>query len=309
MTISATEVRFDEDAICVGLSEGWTMGVPLVWFPRLLEAGKVARAAVEIWPSLGGGYDSIVGLEVFSHFIVWRRPSIKLAGEFKRDQNMIGARTLEHARFIPPPPRETLDCMSALEAFINDPSRGEELALIDIALTHYQFETIHPFADGNGRVGRMLISLMAVSRGLLELPALYMSPELERDKDEYIEKMYRVSAFGEWNEWLNFFFDATARTCVATISTIDRLIATQEDYRNRASEASTSVNLLTVVDMLFETPVVRAKGVVDRAQVTDAAARGLLNKLVELEILMEFDGVYPKAWIAMDLIRVTTPHN
>ncbi len=111
----------------------------------------------------------------------------KLPGEFKRNQNMIGARTLDRARFIPPPPTETVDCMSQLEKFINAPDRGEELSLIDIALVHYQFETIHPFADGNGRLGRMLVSLMAVSKGLLDIPALYISPELEKDKDEYID--------------------------------------------------------------------------------------------------------------------------
>ena len=231
----------------------------------------------------------------------------KLPGEFKRDQNMIGATTLEAARFIPPPPSHTPDCISQLENFINE-DRGPELALIDLALVHYQFETIHPFADGNGRVGRMLISLMAVSRGLLDLPALFLSPALEGVKDEYIERMYRVSAFGEWTEWLNFFFEAVSRTSEETVKTIDRIICLQEDYKKRAAEASTSVNLLSVIDMLFEVPVVRPKSIVEKVGVTDAAARGLLNRLVELKILVEVD-VYPKVWVALDLIRQSEPRN
>ncbi|MEO1679826.1 MAG: Fic family protein [Pseudomonadota bacterium] len=230
----------------------------------------------------------------------------KLPGEFKRDQNMIGGITLDKARFIPPPPKETLDCVSQLEKFINA-DRGTDLALIDIALAHYQFETIHPFADGNGRVGRMLVSLMAVSKGLLDIPALYVSPELERKKDTYIDKLYRVSAFAEWTEWLNFFFKATADACITSIATIDAIISLQEQYRVRAAEASNSANIQRIIDMLFEVPAVRTKDVVRQIGITDAAARGLLTKLVEIGILKEFDVVYPKAWIASELLNVTSP--
>ncbi len=230
----------------------------------------------------------------------------KLPGRFKRDQNMIGGRTLDTARFIPPPPAQTLDCISDLERFINS-ERATELALIDVALAHYQFETIHPFADGNGRVGRMLITLMAMSKGLLDIPALFLSPALESKKDEYIERMYRVSAFGEWEEWLNFFFSAVSRASAKTVQTIDLTIALQEDYKLKAQKISSSVNLLGVIDMIFESPVVRPKEIVRRLSITDAAARGLLSKLVELDILYEYKGVYPKAWVAIELIELSSP--
>ncbi len=118
--------------------------------------------------------------------------------------------------------------------------------------------------------------------------------------------MYRVSAFGDWTGWLNFFFDATARACKKTVETINQIILLHEEYRARASEASSSSNLQTVVDMLFEVPVVRAREVVERAGITDAAARGLLDKLVELKMVEPYTGVYPRAWIAMDLIKLTT---
>ena len=214
----------------------------------------------------------------------------KLPGEFKRDQNMIGATKLENARFIPPPPSATPDCISRLEEFINT-DRDPALALIDIALVHYQFETIHPFADGNGRVGRMLISVMAVSTGLLEIPALFLSPALEGVKDEYIDSMYRVSAFGEWTGWLNFFFGAVSKSASATVDTIDQIISIQEEYKTRATAVSTSVNLHSVIDMLFETPVLRPRNIVENVGITDAAARTLLNRLVDLGILIEVDTV------------------
>lgn len=230
----------------------------------------------------------------------------KLPGRFKRDQNMIGGRTLETARFIPAPPKETPDCIGDLEIFINA-ERDPKLALLDIALVHYQFETIHPFADGNGRVGRMLISLMAVSKGLLDLPALFVSPALEGVKDEYIERLYRVSAFGEWSEWLNFFLQAVTRTAYLTVQTIDRIIALQADYKARAAAVSTSANLLAVIDMLFESPVIRPKDIVTKLGITDAAARGLLSKLVDVKILTEVRVVYPKAWVAFELISLSEP--
>lgn len=229
----------------------------------------------------------------------------KLPGEFKKDQNMIGGRTLETARFIPAPPSYTPDCISRLEAFINA-DRDPKLALLDIALVHYQFETIHPFADGNGRVGRMLISLMAISKGLLEVPALFVSPALEGVKEEYIERLYRVSAFNEWTEWLNFFFEAVTRTATNTVQTIDNIMKLQDDYKARASATSRSANMLSIIDMLFEVPVVRAQDVVRQLSITDAAARGLLQRLVALEVLEEVD-VYPRAWLATELIRLSAP--
>ena len=231
----------------------------------------------------------------------------KLPGQFKRDQNMIGGRRLESARFIPPPPSHTADCISKLEAFINA-EREPSLALFDIALAHYQFETIHPFADGNGRVGRMLISLMAISKGLLDVPALFVSPSLEGVKDEYIERLYRVSAFGEWAEWINFFFGVVSIAAHTTVETIDRIIILQDQYRALASEASTSSNLISIIDMLFEVPVIRAKDIVSRLRVTDAAARELLKKLVQIGILQEIRTVYPRAWVAMDLIALSSPN-
>ena len=194
------------------------------------------------------------------------RGAQKRPGEYKPDQNWIGGRTIETARFVPPPPEDALRCMDDLERFLNREER--RYPLIDIALVHYQFETIHPFMDGNGRVGRMLISLMASESGLLEMPVLYISPALEHREDDYIDLMFNVSAKGEWYPWLNFFFARAAETCRETITTIDRLILLQEQYRATAATATRSAGALALVDHLFEQPVISVNDAKDVLGVT-----------------------------------------
>ncbi len=233
------------------------------------------------------------------------RGANKLPGEFKRDQNMIGGLTLESARFVPPPPQQTLDCMSQLERFINEPDEANSCALIDIGLAHYQFETIHPFADGNGRVGRMLISLMAVKSGLLDTPALYLSPVIETQKDRYIDLMYAVSSTGAWEDWLCFFFEVVTESCHVTIATVDRLLTLQEQYRQIAADTVRSPNAMSLIDMLFEAPVVTAREVSSRLSLTDPGARKLLARLCDANLLHEYNGVYPRAYLAHGIIEAT----
>jgi Fic family protein len=231
----------------------------------------------------------------------------KLPGQYKRDQNMIGGLRLDTALFIPPPAKEAEAAMADLERFINRDRKTSSHALIDMALVHYQFETIHPFADGNGRVGRMLISLMAVTEGLLEMPVLYMSPELEKRKDAYIDLLYAVSARGAWSDWLNFFLEIAALSANRTVRTIDRVLQLHADYRERAMSKYRSSNLLGVIDLVFTRPAVQARTVVERIGVTDAAARTLLRQLAGLAILEERADIYPTVWLARELIDVSRP--
>lgn len=231
----------------------------------------------------------------------------KQPGEFARDQNMIGGASLETARFIPPPPRESFECMSTLEKFINREDKNAASALINIALVHYQFETIHPFADGNGRLGRMLISLMAISEGLLEMPVLYMSPELEKRKDAYIDHMYDVSCRGAWEAYLQMFLKTAAESSHRATATIRRLLDLQKAYHARAREKSRSNNINAVVDILFESPVVQPKELTQRLGITDAATRNLLRQLTEAGILDEWKQFYPAVWVAKELLDVSRP--
>jgi len=231
----------------------------------------------------------------------------KRPGEYKRDQNMIGGHRLDTARFIPPPPREAEAAMTDLERYLNRVDKTGTSPLIDMALAHYQFETIHPFADGNGRVGRMLISIMAVTEGLLEMPVLYLSPELETRKDEYIDLMYRVSARGAWGEWIRFFLGVLSLSARRTVAMIDRVHGLHEDWVMRARDISRSNNIVALVDMLFDRPVIRASDIVAKVGITDAAARNLLRQLVDARILVQAEGYYPTVWLARDLIQMSRP--
>ena len=242
------------------------------------------------------------------------RGADKQPGEYARDQNMIGARPLRDpaerlasARFIPPPPTLKQEAMAALEAHINRENALKSEFLIDLALVHYQFETIHPFADGNGRIGRMLLSLMPVASGVLDMPVLYMSPELEDRKSEYINLMYRVSSRGAWEDWIAFLLDTLCRSCERTIRTIDQVLELHGRYHREAQAVSRSNNIGRLVDMLFETPAVRVSDVVRHVGITDAAARNLLRQLTDIGVVRESTIYYPTAWIATELIGISRP--
>ena len=233
------------------------------------------------------------------------RGARKRPGEYKSDQNWIGGYTIEKARYVPPPPKETQECMDYLESYINRGEITQPQALIDLALVHYQLEAIHPFSDGNGRVGRMLISLMAVHNGLLDMPILYMSPVLENVKDQYIDLMFDISTKGEWQDWLCFFFERVCESCRETIQTVDRLIELQNDYRERAGSASRSANVITIVDHLFERPALTVSDAATKLNVTYPAAKSTIDKLVEIGILFEHAGAYPKVYFAPEILRVS----
>ncbi len=231
------------------------------------------------------------------------RGAQKRPGQYKLDQNWIGGATIQRARFVPAPPRETAECMDALEAYLNRPNLGFPTALMDLALVHYQIETIHPFADGNGRVGRMLISLMAVDRQLLDTPVLYLSPVMERYKDEYIDRMFAVSAESAWSAWFTFFFARIAECCRETIDTIDRLLALQEHFRELARQSGRSGSLLTLVDHVFENTAMTAQGAAKRLGVSYAAGNTAIARLVELGILAPIADSYPRIFYSPAILR------
>lgn len=217
------------------------------------------------------------------------------AGEFKRDQNWIGGDgSIETARFIPAPPQATPDAIDELTKFINRPDRDESLPLIDAALAHYQFEAIHPFGDGNGRVGRMLIALMLAESGVLPQPLLYMSPWLERHKAFYIDLMFEVSQCGQWLPWLTFFLRAVAESAEETIEVVQRIQDLQKQYRERFQTARRSALMLRIVDLAFERPVMSVSQVAEALGVTYAGAANNLKVLVEAGVAEEVPWAYPK---------------
>lgn len=217
------------------------------------------------------------------------------AGEFKKDQNWIGGEgTIETARFIPAPPQATPDAIDGLMKFINRPEREEASPLIDVALAHYQFEAIHPFGDGNGRVGRMLIALMLAESGTLPQPLLYMSPWLERNKAFYIDLMFEVSQTGNWIAWIRFFLQAVAESAQETIEVVQRVQDLQKDYRERFQTARRSALMLRIIDLAFERPVMSVSAIAEALGVTYAGASNNVKALVAAGVAEEVTWAYPK---------------
>ena len=217
------------------------------------------------------------------------------AGELKREQNWIGGSgRIDSARFIPAPPADTADALDTLMGFINREDRSEASPLIDAALVHYQFEAIHPFADGNGRLGRMLIALMLLESETLPQPLLYISPAVERQKDRYIDLMLAVSREGRWSDWIAFFLDVVTASAAETIAVVERLQDLQGQYRERFQTARRSALMLRIIDLAFERPVRSVTDIATALDVTYAGAANNVKELVAQGVAEEVPGTYPK---------------
>ncbi|RIH87466.1 Fic family protein [Calidithermus roseus] len=206
-------------------------------------------------------------------------------GEFRRVQNWIGSpgSSLQEARYVPPPPGPMLEALDALERFWH--SEHGLPPLVEIALVHYQFEAIHPFLDGNGRIGRLLITLMLLERGLLPEPALYLSAYFERHRSTYYDLLLRVSQEGAWEEWFAFFLQAVQTEAKDAASRAQSLLALRQGWRERYQREGGSAYLLALVDLLFEQPVLTVPWVMKRLQITHAWANRLVKRLTQDKIL------------------------
>jgi Fic family protein len=231
----------------------------------------------------------------------------KKPGEYKIQQNAIGQSgdTIFTARYVPPPPMQTVDCMEALDRYITRKDRiaGEEL--IDIALIHYQFEAIHPFQDGNGRMGRMLITLLAQKFGLVELPLLHISSILENQKPEYINRLHEVSTENKWIEWIDFFLSVTRQSCLEAISIIDKLLVLQVALKQNALKASRSHRLATIIDALFDKHWTTAGEVEKLCGVSFPTAQSDIQELVKLEILTPIQNTRPAIFVATQIVNLS----
>ncbi|WP_332686407.1 Fic family protein [Bosea sp. (in: a-proteobacteria)] len=228
-------------------------------------------------------------------------------GEFKKHQNWIGAASLEAARFVPAPPKEAYDALCRLELYAQRQDREATPPLVDAALIHYQFEAIHPFADGNGRVGRILIPVALFDRKALLHPALFLSPVLERRKDEYIDRMFEVSRAGDWEGWLGFFMSVVEESCRETIAIADRLFLLRERYRKTLQSAGRSALLLSIVDRLFTRPVFSIPQLAEYLGVTYPAAQKNLETVLALGIVEEVpETAHPKFFAAREIMNTIT---
>lgn len=226
-------------------------------------------------------------------------------GEIRTVQNFIGAtRDIREARFVPPPPSAVEGCLAALERTIHpDELQGGLPPLVRLALVHYQFETIHPFRDGNGRVGRLLIPLILCTYERLDAPSLYLSPYFEKHRTQYTDLLLRVSLTGDFMSWVRFFLEGVAESARAAIERAEALTKLRREYHAKLSSARSSALLLKLVDSLFDLPVVTIGGAARLLQVTPAAASANLRKLVEAEIVTEVTGrVRDQRFVARGLL-------
>ncbi|WP_456414299.1 Fic family protein [Oceanithermus profundus] len=174
----------------------------------------------------------------------------KAPGELRRGQNWIGGYDLRSAVYVPPPHHLVPDLLSQLERYINQ-EYSPHHPLVDLALVHYQFEAIHPFWDGNGRMGRLLITLMLLDKKLLEQPLLYLSSYFEQTRDEYYRLLHRVSTDGDWRSWVAYFLEGIRTQALDALERSARLVELREHYRETLQGARARGTLLRVVDHLF----------------------------------------------------------
>lgn len=211
-------------------------------------------------------------------------------GEFRTTQNWIGPPgcSLNDATYVPPPVNEMNKLLNQLEKFLytEDPIAP----LVKCALIHYQFEAIHPFLDGNGRVGRLLITFYLYHRGFLYYPILYLSDFFERHRDEYYDLLLGVSQSGNWKKWLKYFVRGVAEQSKAAEETGHNILNLQKNYRQLLQTESVPTPVFKLLDMLFVNPIVSLNGVSEFLKVTWPTAKASVEQLIKLGILKEISG-------------------
>lgn len=220
------------------------------------------------------------------------RGSDKLPGEFRRSQNWIGGTRPGNAHFVPPPPGEVEACMAALEGFIHGQDAGAVPVLLKAALAHVQFETIHPFLDGNGRLGRLLIALLLHDGGVLRQPLLYLSLYFKQHRAVYYERLDGVRASGDWEAWVDFFLEGVEQTAQGAVDTARRLVGLFQADTQRVQEAGgrNAANVLRVLDALRHRPMCSLRQIGASTGITFPTASKAMLALVNMGIARELTG-------------------
>ena len=218
------------------------------------------------------------------------RGKYKNPGQFRKSQNWIGGATISDAIFVPPPHQEVSNLMGDLERFAHN-SEYPYPDLLKIALIHYQFETIHPFLDGNGRIGRLLITLYLVEKGILKRPVLYLSDFFERNRELYYDNLMRVRSYNDIEQWIKFFLVGVIETAKQSIETFDNILKLQKELDEKLqSLGSRTNNGRTVVNFLYQRPIINANKIAEITSISLPSAYKLLGELEKLGIVQEITG-------------------
>jgi len=243
--------------------------------------------------------------ELHEHLMEGARGERATPGEFRRSQNWIGRPgcTLNDADFVPPPVNEMLESLDSLEKYLH--SKNDDPPLVRLAFIHYQFEAIHPFLDGNGRIGRLLVSLLLVNWNLLPLPLLYLSAFFEKYRSQYYELLMQVSENGAWHEWVIFFLRGVEEQARDAIVRAKRLQDLQIEWKERLSQARASALVLRLADSLFVSPLItipEAQRILGVKQYH--TARKSIEKLVSVGILKQVgESSYGKTFMAEEILH------
>ena len=214
----------------------------------------------------------------------------KMPGDFRISQNWIGGSSLASAKFIPPHYRYIDELMGDVERFIHNESNNVP-HLIKIAILHYQFETIHPFLDGNGRVGRLLITLYLVGQGILNKPALYLSDYLERNRDEYYSHLTAIREKNQIIPWIKFFLKGIISTATNAKETFIKIIQLQKDMEVKLHGFGTkSEKINTILNSFYDTPILSVKDIVTRTGIADKTTRNMIELMLEEGLIKEMTG-------------------
>jgi len=220
-------------------------------------------------------------------------------GEFRKRQVHIGS----DRRFVPPPVPALANCLDELEKYLHAESPIDPL--VRSFLIHYQFEAIHPFIDGNGRVGRLLLSLMIYDWCKLQRPWLYLSAYFDRYKDEYIDHLFRVSTHGDWGSWVDFCLRGTIAQANDAISRCDKLIKLNNRYHDVAASAGLNARAQKIIDDLFKAPVVVIPDLAKRHDVSYPTAKSDIEALIRLRVLSKPKTTHhPQFFVAREIIRI-----
>lgn len=226
------------------------------------------------------------------------RGQLSNPGKFRDVQVAIGS----DRRYIPPPPVEMMSCLEALEKYINSDDTSFD-PLVRAYVAHYQFEAIHPFSDGNGRIGRLLLSLMIEHACKMQLPWLYMSSFFERFKSEYVDNLLRVSTEGNWEKWIDFCLTGTIKQAEDAVKRCDALRRLKEEMINKA-RADGSVRTERIIESLFTHPIVRVSRLQRTLDVTYPTAQADITRLVKAGVLRPLPGVRPKAFYSPEIMDI-----
>ncbi len=233
------------------------------------------------------------------------RGSKKQPGEFRSSQNWIGGASINDAIFVPPIHTSIQELMADIEKFVHDDSKYLP-ELLKIGIVHYQFETIHPFLDGNGRVGRLMIPLYLVSKEILRKPILYLSDFLERNRTHYYDNLMRARERNDIDQWLKFFLVGIIETAKNGIATFDNILGLQKQVEGKVQTlGSRAAKAQKVINQLYHKPMVNAEKVAGIAEISLPSAYLLIKELERLEILKEITGGQrKKVYVFDDYLRI-----